>query len=177
MQEKNQQRKIIRDIKQNFNDQVKLNKSEKIFHQVEKIPEFIKAKTILAYWSLPDEVNTHPFVLKWHKEKRVILPVVNGNELDLKVFSGLESMEKGSSFGILEPTSTEVVTISDIDFAIVPGVAFDLQGNRLGRGKGYYDKLLSNNKLFKVGICFSFQLLPNVAVSEFDIPMDQVIYA
>lgn len=175
--EKAIQRKLIKELKKSaLNEQGKLNLSKQIFDKVELLPQFIKAKTVLAYWSLPDEVNTHSFILKWNRDKRFILPVVNGNDLDLRIFNGIEKMERGAAFGILEPVRTdENIEIKDIDLAIVPGVAFDAKGNRLGRGKGYYDKLLVSNRIYKVGVCFPFQLLPQVAVSDHDIPMDIVV--
>jgi len=88
----------------------------------------------------------------------------------------MECMKKTGSFGILEPTGTEIVDPNDIEVAIVPGVAFDMEGNRLGRGKGFYDSLLQNKNIYKIGVCFEFQLLEKVATSPHDIPMDKVIY-
>ena len=68
------------------------------------------------------------------------------------------------------------VAITEITFAVIPGVAFDHTGNRLGRGKGYYDRLLPHlSKAFKVGICFPYQLIETIPTEPFDIPMDSVI--
>lgn len=175
--EKAVQRKLIKELKKSaLDEQSKLYLSGQIFEKVEQLPQFIKAKTVLAYWSLPDEVNTHSFIQKWYRQKRFVLPVVKGNDLDLRIFNGIEWMEKGAAFGILEPANpAETLEIDDIDLVIVPGVAFDAKGNRLGRGKGYYDKLLASHKLYKVGVCFPFQLIPEVAVSTHDIPMDLVV--
>lgn len=82
-------------------------------------------------------------------------------------------MKKGS-FGIDEPTGETVTDLSAIDIAIIPGVGFDKQGNRLGRGKGYYDRLLPKLQSYNIGICFSFQVIPAVPVEPFDHPMDEV---
>lgn len=151
--------------------------SRKIFTEVEKLPEFIKCKHVLAYWSLPDEVNTHAFVQKWYKKKIVSLPVVVGNNLELRVFNGMDCMKRGDSFGILEPSESRLVNSDEIGIVIVPGVAFDKDGNRLGRGKGYYDSLLSDRNVYKVGVCFEFQILEKVATSSHDIKMNKIIYA
>ena len=147
-----------------------------IFDQVEQTEEFRNSKTILAYWSLPDEVQTHDFVMKWYQKKRVLLPLVVGDILEIRHFTGLDCMEKGPAFGILEPRKGVVASIDEAHMVIVPGLAFDLNGNRMGRGKGYYDKLLKGKEIFRVGVCFSFQVVAQVPVDNFDIPMNKVIF-
>lgn len=172
-----EQRNIIKGRKLAANKIQMEESSRKIFAEVEKLPEFIESKNVLAYWSLPDEVYTHDFVKKWHKDKIVSLPIVVGKNLELRVFTGMDCMKKGSSFGILEPSNTRLTNPYEIDIVIVPGVAFDMEGNRLGRGKGYYDSLLSNTRVYKIGVCFEFQILEKVATSSHDIKMDKIIYA
>lgn len=169
-------RNEIRRLKRIADPTVKLQESANVFSQIERLERFKSAKTILAYWSMPDEVFTHDFVLKWHKEKRFILPLVVGDVLELRVFSGMESMVVGPAFGILEPQKGLKFEYQPIDFAVIPGVAFDLKGNRLGRGKGYYDKLLSIVPTFKAGVALTFQVVHSVPVGEFDIPLDLVVY-
>ena len=150
--------------------------SNLIIEQVEQTEEFRNSKTILAYWSLPDEVQTHDFVLKWYQKKRILLPLVVGDVLELRHFTGMECMEKGPAFGILEPQKGTPASINEVDMVIVPGLAFDLNGNRMGRGKGYYDKLLKEKNIFRLGVCFNFQLVPQVPVDDYDIPMNRVIF-
>jgi len=111
----------------------------------------------MLYWSMNDEVQTHDFVQKWADKKEIILPSVNGNELILKKFNGINKMVKGESFGIPEPDGELYPFPELIDVIIVPGVAFDKQNNRLGRGKAFYDKLLKTVKSKKVGVCFDFR--------------------
>jgi 5-formyltetrahydrofolate cyclo-ligase len=176
-EQKKQIRKRVKEYKSNFDIHLSEIASKTIFEKLENLTEFNNAKTVLAYWSLPDEVNTHTFIKNWYKSKRFLLPLVIGSELELRVFSGIESMSKGPSFGIMEPNKGDIVSIEEVDFAIVPGVAYDLRGNRLGRGKGYYDKLLSNKSIFKVGVCFAFQIFPQIPVDRFDIPVDKVIFS
>jgi len=84
-------------------------------------------------------------------------------------------MKKGQSFGILEPEGESFTELQDIDLIIVPGVAFDKNNNRLGRGKAYYDKLLNYVNCHKYGVCFDFQLVPNVPADQHDVKMDKVI--
>lgn len=80
-----------------------------------------------------------------------------------------------SSYGIAEPTGTLFTDYPSIDLAIIPGVAFDRHGHRLGRGKGYYDKLLPQISATKIGICFPFQIIDEVPTDHFDIRMSSVI--
>ncbi|MFW5707213.1 MAG: 5-formyltetrahydrofolate cyclo-ligase [Bacteroidota bacterium] len=175
--QKNELRKIIRGLKNNADPQQKKTASEQIFQQVESLPVFRTAKTILLYWSLPDEVHTHDFVAKWYKQKKILLPIVKGDELELRHFTGLDCLQKGEAFGILEPYKGAPSSGNDIELGIIPGVAFDSKGNRLGRGKAYYDKLLRKKRFFSVGVCFHFQMVEKVPVESSDIPVDRVIFA
>jgi 5-formyltetrahydrofolate cyclo-ligase len=129
----------------------------------------------MAYWSMDDEVHTHDFVLKFLGKKQIILPVVKGDVLELKEFTSKTNMMIGESYGIKEPEGEPFNEIDKIDLIIVPGVAFDVKNNRLGRGKAYYDNLLIKTRALKVGVCFDFQLLNSVPVEEHDVKMDLVI--
>jgi len=151
-------------------------KSTLVFRQIEAMEEFKQASVVLAYWSIQGEVFTHEFVNKWWKIKTILLPVVDGDSLRIRKFSGMDSMKMGSSFGILEPTGSDVTDLDSIDLILIPGVAFDIQNHRMGRGKGYYDKLLTQTRARKVGIGFDFQIFPSVPTEPHDILMDQVIF-
>ncbi len=168
-------RQQIREKKKNFPPEESIIASANIFSQVEVLSHFQKAKTILAYWSLPDEVQTHQFILKWAPEKKIVLPIVVGDTLELRKFNGLSSLVSSGSFGIQEPQTEELIDPLEVDFAIIPGIAFDGKGNRLGRGKGYYDRFLKQTKAYKVAVGFKFQIIDKVPVSTFDVPVDIVI--
>ncbi|WP_321332836.1 5-formyltetrahydrofolate cyclo-ligase [uncultured Bacteroides sp.] len=148
--------------------------SADILALLEKHPVFRAAHTILIYHSKADEVQTHEFIEKWSKSKKILLPVVVRDELELRVYSGPQSLRTGS-YGIEEPTGPLFTDYASIDMAIIPGVAFDDSGHRLGRGKGYYDKLLPSIAAYKAGICFPFQLVEEVPAEAFDIRMDTII--
>jgi 5-formyltetrahydrofolate cyclo-ligase len=175
----NQQKKIlrkeIRELKSAFDLKTLESESISVFEQIEMLAEFHTASTVLAYWSMADELKTHDFIIKWYKKKTILLPLVKGDNLELRVFSGMDCMVVGSSFGILEPQLGEDYNNKGIDLAIIPGLAFDKTGNRLGRGKGYYDRLLNDKKMTKIGVCFSFQLIESIPIDNFDICMDMVI--
>ena len=88
----------------------------------------------------------------------------------------LDRRVQTGSFGIQEPTGELFTDYDTIDVAIIPGMAFDAEGHRLGRGKGYYDRFLSRvPHLYKIGLCFSWQLVDHVPYDEHDIKMDEVI--
>ncbi|MCZ4694417.1 5-formyltetrahydrofolate cyclo-ligase [Ancylomarina euxinus] len=174
-EEKKRIRKEIRTLKNAISLEEKTSRSIVILENVEQLPEFIEAKTVMLYWAMADEVQTSDFVIKWAASKRVILPCVNGNTLDLRVFRGVEDLVAGENFGIPEPSGELFTAYDEIDLILVPGVAFDVDNNRMGRGKAYYDKLLSSLKAFKLGVCFYFQLLESVPTDEHDIKMDQIV--
>ena len=174
----NQKKEIrirIHQEKKRFTLKQKKKKSEKIFEKLENLQIFENSEIVMAYWSMDDEVATHEFVQKYSKKKKIILPVVNGDKLVLKEFSGINNMKTGESYGIGEPTGELFNDIEKIDLIIIPGVAFDKSGNRLGRGKAYYDKLLKTSSAHKIGVCFDFQLIENIPTEEHDERMDLVI--
>lgn len=151
------------------------SQSAEILATLEAHPAFKVANTVLLYYSLNDEVDTHEFVKKWSTCKQILLPVVTGDHLELRSYTGPEDLTT-SSYGIAEPTGDLFTDYAAIDFIVVPGVAFDRNGNRLGRGKGYYDRLLPLiPSAYKAGICFPFQVVDEVPAESFDIRMDEVI--
>ncbi len=151
------------------------SESANILAALEAHPAFRAANTILLYYSLQDEVDTHEFVQKWSHKKQILLPVVVGDDLEIRIYTGPEDLATGT-YGIEEPTGELFTDYAVIDFIAVPGVAFDRNGNRLGRGKGYYDRLLPRiPQAYKVGICFTFQIVEEVPAEPFDIRMDEII--
>ena len=172
---KKELRKQIRSFKKEMSVENKKSQSENILSQVENLRCFQQAKIIMCYWSMNDEVQTPEFINKWYEAKDIILPVVDGENLLWKKFTGFKNLTEGDMFGIPEPNGTNFHNLDDVDLIIVPGVAFDKMGNRMGRGKAYYDKTLKHLKAKKIGICFDFQLLDEVPVDEHDIKMDMII--
>lgn len=174
-EEKKKYRRIVKLAKEAYTFSEKKELSKPIFEKLEKEDYFINSKIVLAYWSMGDEVATREFVLKWYKEKTILLPCVEGDILKIRVFEGMKSMRKGEAYSILEPIGEEFTDIDKIDVVIVPGIAFDKENNRLGRGRGYYDKLLTTANAIKVGVCFEFQFFDRIPTEEFDVKMNYVI--
>ncbi|MCR4769247.1 MAG: 5-formyltetrahydrofolate cyclo-ligase [Bacteroidaceae bacterium] len=136
---------------------------------------WINAHRVLIYSSLWDEVDTSLLLQKYINEKSIILPTVIGDSLELHEYVSPNTTIIGA-YGITESTGPIVTDYNSIELAIIPGRAFTPDGCRLGRGKGYYDRLLSLLHCPKIGICFPFQILENIPVDPHDIKVDKVIY-
>ena len=140
-------------------------------------PRIIDSRTILVYSALPDEVPTQALLdLLVKQGKTVLLPrVISDTDMELRCYTGRHDLQEGA-YGILEPNGALFTDYDTIDVAIVPGMAFDTEGHRLGRGKGYYDRFLARVPyLYKIGLCFSWQIVDCVPHDEHDIVMDEVI--
>ena len=179
---KNKLRKSIKALKAEYSDAELAALSQSIVGKVLADADVRNAQTIAAYYSLPDEVCTHQLLDKLiAMGKTVLLPAIVGDEIELRQYTP-NSLHPGA-YGIPEPViqpfslpTGEGQGGATTDVILVPGMAFDLQGNRLGRGKGYYDRLLqAMPNTIKIGICFPFQLLPAIPTTPHDIKMTKVI--
>ncbi len=170
--QKNLIRHNIKMKKKLLTDLEKAIESKAVFEKIEMLPEFERAENILLYWSLSDELSTHEFIEKWSKKKKIFLPVVVDTIMVIKPFTKKEELIK-SDLGVWEPENQKKFYKS-IDIVIVPGVAFDKNNIRLGRGQGYYDRFFMNKKILKIGIGFDIQILENIPKGYYDIKMDKV---
>ena len=173
--DKKEIRRGIRELKKQYSLDEKKRMSVSVWNQIENDKRFLEAAIVLAYWSMDDEVFTHDFVTRWADKKTFLLPCVRGNELDIRYFDGEEKLEPGEGYAIPEPVGALFADLDKIDVILVPGVAFDAYGNRLGRGKGYYDKILKQTNAYKIGVCFDFQFIENVPTEVHDVKMDKVV--
>ena len=186
-------RREIRRLKQQYTPSQLEALSEPVIARLRQ--ELADARTVLAYYSLPDEVFTHQFVDDLVAEgKTVLLPrVVDDTTMELRRYTDRQDMAEGA-LHIMEPIGERFTDYALIDAVLVPGVAFDTAGHRLGRGRGYYDRFL-NDQLsivhscvpfggkrpfgpgspLLIGLCFDFQIVPSVPVDTNDIPVDTVI--
>lgn len=163
----------IKVLKKQHTKEQLLEQSEKILARLEQHPDFVKAERVMLYNALPDEVQTQAFLEKWHLKKQIILPTVVGDDIIPVAYEKDTDFAVGD-FNILEPQNEPYK--GDFDLIVVPGVAFDHKGNRLGRGRGYYDRFLCQHLSVKrIGICFDFQLVDEIPTEPFDIRMDEVI--
>lgn len=136
-------------------------------------PLFASAQNVMLFWPLPDEINTIPLIERAHAVgKNVFLPVVVGDDLVVKPYNPT-TMQPGA-FGILEPQGNPV-SPALLDVIIVPGVAFDAACSRMGRGKGFYDRLLANISVPTIGVCYAEQYYLNIPTEQHDVPLHHVI--
>lgn len=137
----------------------------------------IQSNIILAFHPLKDEVNILPLLKCLFEEgKTILIPeVISDTEMQLRIYNPEDKMQEGV-LGTQVPQGHIYTDYQDIDLIIVPGVAFDRQGHRLGRGKGYYDRFLKSvPQAFTIGICFPYQLLEKVPHESHDAIMNEII--
>lgn len=164
MTDKNDIRSRIKTRKSLLSEQQKEAAAARVFSLLEQSAAFMLAENVLMYHSLPDELSTHRFLEKWSGKKHFFLPRVNGVNLEILPYD--RSRLAMGAFHIEEPTGDETADIDDIELVVVPAVAYDRRGNRIGRGKGYYDRLLANSRATKIGVAYDFQLC------DFDFPAE-----
>lgn len=147
-----------------------------VFTTIQSLRCFREAQSVLFYASLPDELPTNEFLDSWAISKQVLLPRVNGDDLDILPYDAKQVAT--GAFGITEPAGTDVVDPASIQLIIVPAIALDGHCNRLGRGRGYYDRLLSRcPQAYTIGVALDCQFVDEVPVDPHDQPLCGVITA
>ena len=167
-------RKAIRAEKKRIGKEELLQTSLPATQKIEANNQYRNANIVMLYHPLWDEVDVRPlFDRALASGKRVILPTVKGDDI-IPVEITTETEWVVGDFDILEPVAEPYD--GSIDLVVVPGVAFDNNKNRLGRGKGYYDRfLVKHPNAYRLGVCFQFQMVAEVPTEPFDFPMDEVI--
>lgn len=178
-----------RSIRQKISDQRKLltpdeieDRSRKIEKNLLSLSEYKTAKRIMFYVSKVREVDTHKIIEDFLKSKKhVVVPVTQSQDKTLSLCE-IESFPVGlhrSTYGVLEPELGDRCHLytKEIDLIIVPGVAFDRNGHRLGHGGGYYDRFLKtmNPKIPRIALAFDFQILPKIPREIWDMPVDRIV--
>ncbi|MCI5734224.1 MAG: 5-formyltetrahydrofolate cyclo-ligase, partial [Tenericutes bacterium] len=108
------------------------------------------------------------------QNKRVAVPKIENNNMNFYYIKSLEELKSGY-FGILEPVSNNLVTDFSNCVCITPGICFDLNGNRIGYGKGFYDKFFNEVDIYKIGLCYKKCLVRKIGVNNFDKRVEKVI--
>lgn len=137
-------RRTVRARKSLLTENEKAEAAQSVFDRLEQMAAFMMADRILMYHSLPDELSTRDFLGKWSGRKHFFLPRVNGVNLDILPYE--QTRLHLGAFEIEEPDGNDLTDIADIELIIVPAVAYDRHGNRVGRGKGYYDRMLAGSR-------------------------------
>lgn len=178
--EKESLRKSIKTRRKSLGPDWMRNVSEAIQSNVIELEAFHNARTVACYLAMPPEVQTGTILdVCWNRGKRVCVPVWCGKGKNYR-FAWLDRTDAMTAgpLGIPQPENPVLADPAEIDMVIVPGLAFDAAGNRLGHGGGYYDRLLSDRKLrraFRIGLAFGFQLVECVPVNRADERMNAVV--
>ena len=136
------------------------------------------AKTVYGYLPYNQEVRTVPMLEQALKDgKRVAVPKCYGDEMRFIFMDDLSKVEKGYA-GIPEPVADAPVADDETALVLMPGMAFDPQGHRIGYGGGFYDRFLAEEPNHPTrALCYGFQMVEHLETEEFDIPVDQVLWA
>lgn len=172
---KEELRREMRSLKKQHTPEQLAAMSAEVCEQLQANDLWREAQCVLLYHPLSDEVDVRPLLHAALKDgKEVWLPQVVGDDLILRRYTGDESLHEGA-FGIMEPEG-DILPVEDynrIQLALVPGMAFDREGHRLGRGKGYYDRLLPRlTEARLLAVCFPFQIVEHVPTEEHDVTIE-----
>ena len=158
-------------------------RSQAVWKHVFDLPEYRAATTVMCYVDFASEVRTQRFLAAaLGGSKRIVVPYCLGDQLQLFLLERMEELAPGT-YGILEPRvpwrsrQAKRVEAAELDLVIVPGVAFDRRGARLGNGKGYYDRFLVRVRPDAplVALAFECQLFAEIPTQPHDVSMNQVI--
>ena len=152
-------------------------RSAKLSERLFETAQWRKARSVYAYVAFNQEVRTRPIIERaWADGKRAAVPKIVAGEMRFIWLESFDALAPGGAFGILEPTEDGPVADDDGALVLVPGLAFDARGHRLGYGGGYYDRWLAANPGHPtVALCYGFQRVDRIEDEEHDIAVDAII--
>ena len=169
-------RKHYLNIRKNINELDRKKADNNIFEKLINLSEYKKSDLILIYVSLKNEVDTFKIIeYSLDKGKTVAVPKCEENDLGFYEINSMQDLKKGS-YNILEPITNERIIDFNNSICIIPGVAFDKHNNRIGYGKGFYDRFLENYKGVKIGLTYKECICNKIDSDSNDIKMDKVIF-
>lgn len=168
-------KKQILKTRNGLNPETVNNLSERIFENIFNLEIIKSAKNIFIYESFKNEVNTKNAIKQFLKSKNVYLPKINSDDSMDAVKIDENTSYINNKFGIKEPKYGEIARKDLIDVCIVPGIVFDKFGGRAGYGKAYYDIFLRGTSIYKIAVCYDFQLIEYIPVDLLDVDMDCIV--
>ncbi len=164
---KQDMRSAMRALKRQLSAEQKEREAAAVFGTLEQLHSFKASQRIMLYSALPDELPTAAAIGRWSKMegKTIYLPRVAGD--DIEVVPYREGLMRTGAFGISEPDGP-AADPADLDLVIVPAVALDQHCQRLGRGRGYYDRLLAQCPAYTIGVALDCQWVDEVPADEHD---------
>ena len=178
--DKSELRKIVQTRLAEMTPEERAEKSRQICRHTADSEVFRTASVVMAFLSMPHEVDTTPLILHaWRQGKTIAVPKVFWEQkhmIPVEIQSLDSGLEKGHH-GLRNPTGGVPVPLEEIDLVLTPGLAFDKRGNRLGRGGAYYDRFFKSPVLAapRWALAFSFQVFEEVPAGKEDEPMDAVV--
>ena len=161
-------RKRMKTLRDGLSEEARIGLSGQAVHRLKLLPEVTKANTVFCYISIGSELSTLGLLMWLRKQgKNICVPKLIGDKMLPVRFESLEQCAKGR-FGIPEPKAENPVSPSQIDICIAPGLAFDRDGQRLGYGKGYYDRFFSCFSGIRIALCFDFQIVERIPAERTD---------
>ena len=171
-------RKNIREQKRAMTSEQIEAASQKLVEQFLALEAYRQAKTLYGYLPYNQEVRTVPILAQALADgKRVAVPKIYGDEMRFIYLTDLNQVEAGYA-GIPEPIADEPIADDPTALVLMPGLAFDKDGHRIGYGGGFYDKFLNAEPNHPtVALCYAFQMVEELPTEEFDVPVDCVLWA
>ena len=151
--------------------------SERVCQQIETFLPFVRSHCVALYCALPDEVDLTVILERYQGDKRLLIPRVEGDDINFYSYQP-EALITSDDYKILEPTADveEAVDPAEIELILVPGVAFDLHGGRMGRGKGYYDRFFARcPHALRAAVTTSLQIVEQIPLEPWDVAMHYII--
>ncbi|MGL5822685.1 MAG: 5-formyltetrahydrofolate cyclo-ligase, partial [Sarcina sp.] len=170
--------KEMREKRKSMDSKEKKEKDELLKNSLLESEEYKNAKNIFIYVSLADEIETHNIIRRMLEDgKSVAVPkVIDSKNMKAVKINSFDDLTSTGPYGILEPSDKCVDISLEIDLAIVPGLAFETSGMRLGYGGGYYDRFLSEHpSIKKISLCYDYQVVTTVYPKAYDINVDRII--
>ena len=176
--DKKELRRSIREMKRAMSEEEIVSRSEALGKLFIESEAYKNAKTIYGYLPYNQEVRTVPMLEQALKDgKRVAVPKCYGDEMKFIFMDDLSKVEKGYA-NIPEPIADEPIADDTTALVLMPGLAFDKEGHRIGYGGGFYDKFLEAEPNHPtLALCYAFQMLPHLETEAHDIPVDYVLWA
>ena len=173
---KNQLKESILEKRNSLPKEEILEKSNEIKNKLFNLRHYKNSRTIMFFVSINSEVNTHEMIKGALKSKMVVVPKVVHHEIEPSVIISFDNLIPSGKFGILEPIEAMKTAYKNIGLVLVPGIAFDKEGHRIGYGFGYYDKFLKKvPKATKIGLAFDFQVVEKIPRELHDVPVDLIV--
>jgi 5-formyltetrahydrofolate cyclo-ligase len=176
-QAKRAQRRRILEVRDAIDPSERAERSARIASRLGSLPEVARAATVMAFWSFGSEVHTEPLIRTLHEAgTRVALPRIEGRDIVAITYAPGDPVVP-TGFGAMEPTAGEVVEPGEVDLVIVPGVAFDRSGGRVGYGGGFYDRFLLRTPpdATAIAIVFADQIVETVPAGAADRAVDAIV--